>query len=179
MPKSMDDLYEESLPDSLPVNVMPASNEEFVPPPPTNEQLAIERIAMAEIERQARRHGTTRRRFLQRSAAYAITMSAINQVMGRRGGYYANAYDGTCNPVLHNGFGDEFPIDHPNAQFEALPGEFIMDVQTHHVDSGGTWRARNPGQATFFGVVWSQASCGETPRRAPSAAGPIPVANAT
>jgi hypothetical protein len=164
MPKSIDDLYEESLPDSLPINVIPASNEEFVPPPPTREQIAIQKIAMEEIDRQARRHGTTRRRFLQKSAAYAITMTAINQVMGRNGGYYAHAYDGTCNPVLHNGLGAEFPIDHPNAQFSALPGEFIMDVQTHHVDSGGTWRARNPGEATFFGVVWSQASCGEQDR---------------
>ena len=150
MPKSIDDLYEESLPDSLPINVMPASNEEFVPPPPTREQIAIEKIAMEEIDRQARRHGTTRRRFLQKTAAYAITMTAINQVMGRRGGYYANAYDGTCDPVLHNGFGTEFPIDHPNAQFSALPGEFIMDVQTHHVDSGGTWRARNPGRGRLL-----------------------------
>ncbi len=164
MPKSIDDLYEESLPDSLPIQVTPASNEEFVPPPPTREQLAIEKVAMQEITRQARRHGTTRRRFLQRSAAYAVTMSAINQVMGRSGGYYANAYDGSCDPVLRNPFGAEFPIDHPGAQFEALPGEFIMDVQTHHVDSGGVWRARNPGQGAFFGVVWPQASCGEEDR---------------
>ena len=164
MPKSTDDLYEELLPDSLPIQVMPASNEEFVPPPPTREQIAIEQNAMREIERQARRHGMSRRRFLQTTAAYTITLSAINQVMGRRGGYYANAYDGSCDPVLHDPSGTEFPIDHPNAQFEALPGEFIMDVQTHHVDSGGVWRARNPGQGAFFGVVWSQSSCGEDDR---------------
>ncbi|MGH7337037.1 MAG: hypothetical protein ACREI7_05640, partial [Myxococcota bacterium] len=164
MPRSTDDLYEESLPDSLPINVMPASNGEFVPPPPTREQIAIEKIAMTEIDRQAHRHGMSRRGFLQKTAAYSITMAAINQVMGRSGGYYANAYDGTCDPVLHNGIGAEFPIDHPNAQFSALPGEFIMDVQTHHVDSGGTWRARNPGQGAFFGVVWSQSSCGEQDR---------------
>src|SRR5687767_7642549 len=111
MPKSIDDLYEESLPDSLPINVMPASNEEFVPPPPTREQIAIQKIAMEEIDRQAHRHGISRRRFLQKSAAYAITLTAINQVMGRTGGYYAHAYDGTCNPVLHNGLGAEFPIE--------------------------------------------------------------------
>ena len=164
MPKSPKDRYEEELPDALPINVLPASNEEFVPPPPTKEQLAIHDLAMKECERQARRHGVSRRRFLQTSAAYAVTMAAINHVRGTRNGAFAYTQDGVCDPTLQNGLGAEFPIGHPGAQFNKVPGEFVMDLQTHHVDSGGAWRARNPGQAVFFNVVWSQASCGETDR---------------
>ena len=96
MPRSIDDLYEESLPDSLPINVMPASNEEFV--------LLRRRGNRSRFRRsrwRKRSPGALPRHdaapLLQKSAAYAITMTAINQVMGRNGGYYANAYDGTCN----------------------------------------------------------------------------------
>jgi hypothetical protein len=69
MPRSFKDLYEELLPDRLPIDVLPYSNEEFIPPDPTPQQKAIMKLAMEECDRQARRHGLSRRRFLQTGAA--------------------------------------------------------------------------------------------------------------
>ena len=160
MSRSFRQLVEDCLPDRLPIDVQPASNGEFVPRDPTREEKAIMRVAMEECDRQARHHGLSRRRFLQTGAAYAACLAAINHVMGVRG--YALAEE--CVPPLQNGLGTTFPLDYPDAQLNNLAGEFVMDLQTHHVDSGGVWRARNPGQAAFFNVAWSQASCGEQDR---------------
>ena len=38
------------------------------------------------------------------------------------------------------------------------PGEFIFDVQSHHVDPDGMWRVTNPAFHAFFAAVWPQAS---------------------
>ena len=39
-----------------------------------------------------------------------------------------------------------------------LPGEFIFDVQSHHVDPDGMWRVTNPAIDAFFAAVWPQSS---------------------
>ncbi|MGH7823333.1 MAG: hypothetical protein ACREQ9_26535, partial [Candidatus Binatia bacterium] len=91
----------------------------------------------------------SRRRFLQTSAAYAICLAAINRVMGRA------VYAAECDPKLSSEF-KEFPLDWPGAQMGNPAGEFVMDLQTHHVDSGGSWRASNPGMEAFFSIAWSQ-----------------------
>lgn len=83
MPRRTKNLIEESLTDRLPIDVLPASNEEFVPPEPTPEQRAIMKIAREECERQARRHGLSRRRFLQAGAAYTGCLWAIVPAEGR------------------------------------------------------------------------------------------------
>src|SRR5437870_3708296 len=93
MPKRLRELMEESLPDRLPIDVLPVSNEEFIPPDPTPEQRAIMHIAREDCDATARKLGMSRRRFLQTGAAYAICLAAINKVMGTRGGYYAWAQD--------------------------------------------------------------------------------------
>jgi len=41
-----------------------------------------------------------------------------------------------------------------------LPGEFVFDVQTHHVDPDGMWRVTNPAIHAFFAAVWPQARDG-------------------
>src|SRR4029453_15910934 len=38
-----------------------------------------------------------------------------------------------------------------------LRGEFIFDVQSHHVDPDGLWRVSNPAFESFFSTVWPQA----------------------
>ena len=38
-----------------------------------------------------------------------------------------------------------------------LPGEFVFDVQSHHVDPEGMWRVNNPAIHAFFTAVWPQA----------------------
>jgi hypothetical protein len=49
-------------------------------------------------------------------------------------------------------------LDHPGAQLANLPGEFIFDIQTHHVESDGLWRVTNPAFEAFFAGIWSQSS---------------------
>ena len=74
--------------EGLPVDVLPASNEEYFPPPPTREQMAIMRLANAETERLRRKFGMTRAQFVRTAAATAIGFWAIDAVrMGKYGNY--------------------------------------------------------------------------------------------
>ncbi|TMA69065.1 MAG: hypothetical protein E6J77_28455, partial [Deltaproteobacteria bacterium] len=166
MPKRLKDAMEESLTDRLPIDVLPVSNEEFIPPEPTAEQHAIMKIAREDCEATARKLGVSRRKFLQTGAAYAICLAAINKVMGTRGGYYAWAQDscGLNAPIGTRGTPTYFDLAHPGAQLNNLPGEFIMDLQTHHVVPSAEWYTENTGEAAFFLVAWSQANCGELDR---------------
>ncbi|HEX9775185.1 MAG TPA: hypothetical protein VGB83_06365 [Actinomycetota bacterium] len=141
------------LSEELPVDVMPASNGEFVPPPPTREQVAAMEIANREVERVRRRMGMSRRDFVRSAAAYTIGFWALNQVNGGRWGRYAVA-DGTdttdaCDLEWSAASGIE--------SLNNMEGEFIFDVQSHHVESDGMWRVTNPGFEAFFAAVWSQA----------------------
>src|SRR5213593_1227668 len=166
MPKRLKDLMEESLTDRLPIDVLPVSNEEFIPPEPTREQHAIMKIAREDCEATARKLGMSRRKFLQTGAAYAICLAAINKVMGTRGGYYAWAQDscGLHAPIGTRGEPTYFDLAYPGSQLNNLPGEFIMDLQTHHVVPSAQWYTENTGEAAFFLVAWSQANCGELDR---------------
>lgn len=137
----------------LPVDVMPASNEEYFPPPPTAQQLAIMRLADAETERWRRRFGMTRAQFVRTAAATAIGFWAIDRVhQGQFGSYgWAQAsHMDACDLRFDGREGLE--------TLSNLPGEFIFDVQSHHVDPDGDWRASNPAIHAFFAAVWPQSS---------------------
>ncbi|HEY8503288.1 MAG TPA: hypothetical protein VIL46_01820, partial [Gemmataceae bacterium] len=58
----------------LPIPARIASNEEFVPPPPTPRQRAYERRAAEISERNARRLGMDRRAFLRSGAGTAAAL---------------------------------------------------------------------------------------------------------
>ena len=140
-------------PEDLPVDVMPCSNEEFFPPPPTHEQMAIMRLADDETEKMRRRFGMSRAQFVRTAAATAIGFWAIDFV--RRGSYG------------NYGWAQTRPFDACDLNFDGkrgletlrnLPGEFIFDVQSHHVDPDGDWRANNPAIHAFFMAVWPQSS---------------------
>ena len=141
------------LPENLPVNVLPLSNGEFFPTAPTAEQLAITRLARDESDRWARRFGMSRRSFLRTAAAFTVGFWAINQVRGGGFGHYALGHGDAkaCTDLEDPGTGQEYQLNN-------LPGEFIFDIQSHHVDSGGMWRITNPGMEAFFAVAWPQAS---------------------
>ncbi|MHB1557758.1 MAG: amidohydrolase family protein [Isosphaeraceae bacterium] len=99
-----------------------ASNEEFVPPPQSDEQKAYE-AQLAELsERAAKRQGRSRRDFLRSGSGMAAAMVALNQVFG-------DCYD------VH---ADE--VDDPKAFEERWPkDQFVFDMQTHHVDVTRKW----------------------------------------
>ena len=141
---------QEALNENLPIDVMPCSNGEFIPAEPSETQRRIMWLANRESERARRHMGMTRRQFVRTSAAYAIGLWAINQVAGTRFGRY-NVYAWSkTNQACDYG-------DHPGVQMVNPPGEFIFDVQSHHVESAGTWRALNPAFEAFFAAVWPQA----------------------
>jgi predicted TIM-barrel fold metal-dependent hydrolase len=94
------------------------SNEEFAPVRQTADQARVEQLALAFVERTARRTGLTRREFLRTTGAVAATLLAMNVVFGR--------------------FFNVREIElFETAAFAELQGApfFIFDVQTHYVGS--------------------------------------------
>jgi uncharacterized protein len=145
---------EHNLNEDLPVDVYPCSNGEFAPEKPTAEQHAIMELQNAEIERQRQRFNMSRRQFVRTAGAMSIGVWAVSQITGGRWGSYAGAVqkDDACD------------LNWEGAQLNNMPGEFIFDVQSHHIESGGEWRATNPGFHAFFTAIWSQSGpLGGTP----------------
>lgn len=136
--------------EGLPVDVLPCSNGEFLPEDPTLDQLAIMELADRETERMRAKLNMSRRDFVRSAAAFSIGLWAINQVTGTTWGGY-NAYG---HNTLTNAACD---LEWPNAQLHNAPGEFIFDVQSHHVDPNGQWRITNPAIEAFFAAIWPQA----------------------
>jgi uncharacterized protein len=134
----------------LPVDVYPASNGEFLPEDVTPEQRMVMAVAEEETERQRRRFRMPRRDFVRSAAAYSIGLWAIDQVMGTTWGSYDVRADNTRTNAACD-------LEWPGAQMGNLPGEFIFDVQSHHIDSGGQWRVTNPAFEVVFAALWPQA----------------------
>ena len=59
------------MPEDLPVDILPASNEEYLPPPPSKEQIGIMRLADEETERWRRKFNMSRAEFVRTTAAMA------------------------------------------------------------------------------------------------------------
>jgi predicted TIM-barrel fold metal-dependent hydrolase len=108
-------------------------------------------LANRESERLRRRMGMTRRQFVRSSAAYAVGLWAVDQVMGTAwGSYTAHAWSKTNAACDDTDLGKVGSFSNP-------PGEFIFDIQSHHVDSSGAWRVDNTAFEAFFAAIWSQA----------------------
>jgi predicted TIM-barrel fold metal-dependent hydrolase len=141
----------------LPVDVLPRSNGEFVPPPPTERQLGIMRLADAETERWRRRMGMSRRDFVRTAGALAIGFWAIDTwSAGRFGSYRAKAHNTATTDACDLEWAGRDGFE----TLGNLPGEFVLDCQTHHVDPDGMWRVNNPAIHAFFAVVWEQSRAG-------------------
>ena len=119
--------------EGLPIDVMPVSNGEFLPEKPTPDQLAIMALADEETEKARVRFNMSRREFVRSAAAFSIGIWAINQVTGTEWGGY-NAYG---HNTLTSAACD---LEWPGAQLHNMPGEFVFDVQSHHVHPS-LWRA--------------------------------------
>ena len=143
------------LPELLPVDVLPASNEEYAPPPPSKEQLAIMRLQAEEGERLRRKFNMSRAEFLTTSAAMAVGFWAIDVIRpGIFGNYGALAHNTATTAACDLEWAGRKGLE----TLSNLPGEFIFDVQSHHVDPDGMWRANNPAFHAFFAAIWPQAS---------------------
>src|SRR3954454_25082435 len=139
--------------EDLPVDVIPCSNDEYFPPEPTEKQRAIMALADRETERMRIRFGMSRRNFVRTAAATAIGFWAIDAVMQGTWGNYGFAEARTNDAC-------DLRYDHKHGKdtLNNLPGEFIFDVQSHHVDPDGMWRVTNPAIHAFFAGIWPQAS---------------------
>jgi uncharacterized protein len=136
----------------MPVDVLPCSNGEFLPGEATADQLRIMALQNEKAEEVRRRLGMSRRDFVRSAAAYGVGLWAIGQVAPTRyGKLFSGASAGAAPPS--NAACD---LEWKEAQLNNLPGEFIFDVQSHHVDSGGDWRVTNPGFHAFFAAIWEQ-----------------------
>jgi uncharacterized protein len=106
----------------LPLPTQIASNEEFIPPPQSPQQREVEARTLEIADREARRHGVSRREFLRSAGGMAAAFMAMNQVFG------------PCYEV------DAAEVEDPAARREKWPKDlFIFDVQTHHVDTDQKW----------------------------------------
>ncbi len=136
------------------IDVLPASNGEYVPKDPTPAQLKIMALQNEKIEEVRRKFGMNRRQFVRTAAAYGIGVWAIDQVTGGKWGRFAWA-DGTKTTAACD-------LENPGSQLANLPGEFILDTQGHALDSNGRWRTENPGFNAFL-MQWTSQSMGEYP----------------
>src|ERR671928_359568 len=75
-----------------PIDVMPASNGEFMPPDPTPAQRKIMALQNEKIEEMRRKFGMSRRQFVRTAAAYSIGVWAIDQVTGGKWGRFPFAH---------------------------------------------------------------------------------------
>src|SRR4051795_10511877 len=104
-----------------------------------------------EVERWRRKFNMSRRRFVRTSAAMAIGFLAIDALSPGEWGNYASANYSTktldaCDLMYTDGQGLETVAN--------LPGEFVFDIQSHHVDPTGDWRGNKPaGEAVFAALL--------------------------
>ena len=133
----------ETMAEDVAVDVLPCSNDEYFPAPPSTEQLTIMALQDAEVERWRRKFNMSRREFVRTSAAMAIGFWAIDVI---RPGIYGN-YGGAS--AVSTGRPDACDLEWAGRKgletVRNLPGEFVFDVQTHHVDPDGMWRVTIPG----------------------------------
>jgi predicted TIM-barrel fold metal-dependent hydrolase len=112
------------------------------------------RLANEESERQRRRLNMSRAEFVRTSGALAIGFWAIDAI---RPGLFGN-YGWAHNTPTTRACDLEWANHKGLESVRNLPGEFVFDVQSHHVDPDGMWRVTNPAIEAFFAGVWPQSS---------------------
>jgi predicted TIM-barrel fold metal-dependent hydrolase len=131
----------------LPIKVDTATNGEFAPRPLERHSRAANELAMERARTNARRAGLSRRQFLTSSAGAASTLLAFNVAhagFGRTGGFY----DVPAIAAVDTAAADEF----------LSGGEFIFDIQGHHLNPLERWRA--PTMDTAMGTKFMpQSKC--------------------
>jgi uncharacterized protein len=116
----------------LPIRLDTTSNGEFAPVPLSQECVLANDLARERAERNARRLGLSRRRFLVSACGAASSLLAMNEAFaraGRRGGFYELPPESTLEPEL--------------AEARLGGEELVIDVQGHHVAPERPWRERS------------------------------------
>src|SRR3954452_6465095 len=122
-----------------PIPLRIASNEEFIPPPISPQQLQVAARLETISEDGARKQGLSRRDFLRTGSGMAAALLAFNQGLG-------DVYEVSADEVKdQKAFEEKWPKD-----------QFVFDIQTHHVDVSKKWYDDTPqGKATlrFFQML--------------------------
>lgn len=121
-----------------PIPTRIVSNEEFVPPPPSPENRAVEARLWEIADRNSKLLGLDRRSFLRTGCGMAAALLAMNEVFGP---YYAVRADDAKD---EKAFAEKWPKD-----------QFIFDIQTHHVDINAKWYETPDGKrvADFLRMI--------------------------
>jgi predicted TIM-barrel fold metal-dependent hydrolase len=131
----------------LPLGVLPGTNGEYVPDPPTREEGDVARAALAHADDCARAVGMERREFLRSAGGVAAVLATVNLAAcsssETRGSSRSPPASTTSRP------GGSFTVPDPRdveACERALggSGEFVVDVHTHHVMPDGPWVKNAP-----------------------------------
>ena len=138
-----------------PIPFSHGSNGEYVPRPAGEKASRAEDLFRRTVDERARRLGVSRREFIESAAGTASALLVINQVAG------CGANGGGTHPDAGYAVDAAMTWDAEQACEALSGGEFIFDVQTHHVNPSGAWRAANPDWESFFASL-PQAGCGET-----------------
>jgi predicted TIM-barrel fold metal-dependent hydrolase len=131
----------------LPLGVLPATNGEYVPSPPTRHDLDVQAAALMRADDAARATGIDRRRFLRTAGGVAAVLATIDLAACSSSGEGATRGTTTSRSTTTRP-GGSFTVPPPTAVEaceEALSGtEFVVDVHTHHVMPDGPWTKNAP-----------------------------------
>ncbi len=129
----------------LPLPVVPGSNGEYIPNPPTAHDLDVERAARQALDEAAANAGMDRRRFLQTAAGVATVLATLDLAACSSPGRKAARTSSTVSRP-----GGSYTVPPTTHDVEACQatlgsqGEFIFDVHTHHVMPDGPWVKNAP-----------------------------------
>lgn len=130
----------------LPIDVLPGTNGEFVPAPPSRRERDLARAALARADDAARRAGMDRRRFLQSAGGVAALLATFDLAacsspsrQTAPGSTTTTGAGGTTSTGPGGTFTTPPPEDVEACERALAGDEFVVDVHTHHVMPDGPW----------------------------------------
>ena len=156
----MAEKYKQHFPDpseTPPIDIMPASNGEFIPPDPTPAQRKIMALQNEKIEEARRKFGMSRRDFVRTAAAYGIGVWAVDQVTGGQVGQLRLRPEHQDDQGLRPGEPRGPAGQHGRASSSSTP-RATRSTPTS-TPSGGP---RSPGFMQFL-LLWTSQAMGDYP----------------
>lgn len=130
---------EPEVPYDTPIPLGDRSNGEFFHEQTPHEK-KLRKLILETCEEKARYLGMDRREFIASTMGMAATLSVINAVSGCSGDEGAGGYTGLRDAAT----------DQDLAHKLLTGNEFILDMQTHHIEDEQHWRLTHPEQ-TYIG----------------------------
>jgi predicted TIM-barrel fold metal-dependent hydrolase len=133
----------------LPLGVLPATNGEYVPDPPSQHDHDVARAALAHADDAARKAGMDRRRFLQTAGGVAAVLATIDLAACSSSASRAapSTTSSARTTTSRPGGSYNVPTTHEVVACEQAlggNGQFVVDVHTHHVMPDGPWTKNAP-----------------------------------